>query len=77
MISWLDFRDSHCDGEVYQLNERDLSNRLGLLDVSKVPVHVPKKLLGCGVVLTLLALILASLQHSASVRNRLAREAMA
>lgn len=77
LISWLDFKAARCDGEVYQLNERELSRQLGTLDVTQVPVRVPGRQLGAGATLTALAVFLAILPHSASVRDRLAREALA
>lgn len=77
LISWLDFRAAGRDGEVYQLNERDLAERLASLDVARIPVERPRRLLAAGALLAAAAFVLALLPHSASVRDRIAREEMA
>lgn len=77
LISWLDFKDASCAGEVYDLNERELSKHLETLDASRVVVRVPGRMLGVGVLLAAIGIFLAILPHGAAVRDRLAREALA
>ncbi len=77
LLSWLDFRSTGRSGEVYELNERDLAERVSSLDASGVPVKRPHRTLSVGVLLAVVAAVLSLLPHSASVRDRVAREEMA
>ena len=77
LISWLDFKAAGLDGETYQLNERDLTNRISSLDVSDIPVPRTRKAFTAGAIVSAIVFALALLPHSTVVRDRLAAEEVA
>ncbi|MCW1887634.1 hypothetical protein OKA04_23050 [Luteolibacter flavescens] len=74
LLSWLGFRSKGGDGEVYQLQERMLAARVSSLDPAGVPLVHPKRSYGIGVLLAVIAAVLAFLPHSQAVRDRIASE---
>ena len=74
LVSWMDFKEAGLDGEVYQLNERDLAKQVASLDPQQIPQASQRRNFGLAALLTVVAAVLAMIPHSASVRDRLARE---
>lgn len=74
LLSWLGFRSGGRDGEVYQLQEKSLTTRVATLDPQSVPVIHPRRTYGVGLLLAMVAAVLALLPHSDAVRERLALE---
>ena len=77
LVSWLDFKAAGLEGDVYQLNERDLITHLATLDVSQMPMPRRRGAFATGLLLAVAAFALALLPHGAAVRDRLAGEELA
>jgi len=76
LLSWLEFRDEHRSGEVFELHEKSMERRVGSLDPDSVPASRRGRVWAAGAVAAVVALGLSLIPHSEAVRERLEREAL-